>query len=94
MDTNHELEVGLDKTTRLKHGTGGVRVVLPVVLSERCKLQKLWLREMQYASNVASFFWSWDPGGCSLQLICHTTIVGLNMNHENDNSAGLVKGKK
>jgi hypothetical protein len=63
---------------------GGVHVVflVGVVRSEECKLQQLLLREMQYDSNVASFSLSWDSGGYSLQLICHPTSVGLQMNHE------------
>lgn len=35
MDTQHELDGWLEKPTRLKHGIDGVRVVFPVVLSEK-----------------------------------------------------------
>jgi hypothetical protein len=45
MDTQHELDRWLDKPTRLKHGIDGFRVVFPVVLSEKCQLQQLLLRE-------------------------------------------------
>jgi hypothetical protein len=77
MDTQYELDGWLEKPTRLKHGIDGVRVVFPAVLSEKCQ-QELLLREMQYASNVATFSLSWDPGGFSLQLMCHTT-GGVNL---------------
>jgi len=48
------------------------------------------LREMQYGNSIATLLLPWNLGDCrSLQVVCYGTGVGLELNHENDNSVGL-----
>ena len=56
MDTHHELNGEIDKSTCLDHGVGGVRDVSLVVPSAGGKVQQQLSWEMQLGTNMATLF--------------------------------------
>jgi hypothetical protein len=96
MVTNPELARKVHKGTCLDHVIGGLEFVFSVVPSEEGNHQQLLAREMQHGTDLATvLLWRWDPGDWrSLQFVCYTTGIVLEMNNEDDNRLrGCSPGK-